>query len=117
MQKLSKKKIREAIRVVGHLLETNGTTKVWARDKRGREIQVLDPKACKFCLVDATDLVANHVLKDTGYHLGRFQNEVDNVIKLVCSTDSPYGYVGMIFSWDDYGRAHRKKIIQALKSA
>lgn len=120
MKKLSKKKIREAVRVVGYLLETNQTTKVFARNRRGQERNPLASDACKFCLVGATDIIARNVLKITGFEkddrLSKFHIEVEEVVKPLFSHE-PYGFLGSVSSWDNHGKKVRDKIIKALKNA
>jgi hypothetical protein len=117
MKKLSKKKIQEAIRVVGHLLETNGTTRVFARNKQGKEVNRFDPKACKFCLAGATDVVAFNFLKlrvTDEDSIETFHNSVDNVLKRTFFAN-PDRYPGPICYWDGSDKKGREQIAMALR--
>jgi hypothetical protein len=107
--------VREAIRVVGHLLETNGTTQVFARNKRGRPVEIFNPKACKFCLSGAADLVAVNVLgidKDDFDRLVEFEDKVGALV--TAGSDRVCGHISM---WDEADKTERKKIIAKLKNA
>lgn len=112
MKKLSKKKIREAVRVVGYLLETNGTTKAFARGKNGKEVDRFSSKACKFCLAGATDMVATKFLGiavDDYETREIFEEKVFDII-------SPVTHGSGISTWDTGGETARAKIVEILKT-
>lgn len=118
MKKLNKKKVQEAIRVIGHLLETNGTTKVFARNKRGKEVDRFSPAACKFCLAGATDVVAVKVLgidQEDCDTREVFEAHVDNVLQktFFAQTDR---YPGPICYWDGTDKRGRQQIAWALRN-
>lgn len=112
--KMSKKTtVKEAIRVVGHLLETNGTTKVFARNRKGKPVETHSPKACKFCLSGACDVVAVNVLgiaKDDFVSLCDFEDHVS------CLVEKKFGFCGHISFWDNASQTRRKAFIEALKN-
>jgi hypothetical protein len=114
---MSKKKttVREAIRVVGHLLETNGTTNVFARNKRGKETDRFGAKACKFCLVGAADVVAVNVLDVSNSDYDRLEKFTVSVGKVLNRNST--SYLNLASIWDDASRAERLKIIETLKNA
>lgn len=107
MKKLSKKKIREAIHVVGHLLETNGTKYCFARDEMGESISPLDTKACSFCLSGAVRLVNNYLLRTSEFTMSQLYKEIQSVL----DTAQPLSDV-----WDRAG-VRQTKIVRALKNA
>jgi hypothetical protein len=49
----------DAVRTVGHLLLSNGTTGTLARNRDGYPVSWRSPRACRFCYVGATEAVAN----------------------------------------------------------
>ncbi len=112
---MSKKKttIREAIRVVGHLLETNGTTNVFARNRKGKRISRYSPNACKFCLSGACDVVAVNVLGIDTEDVDKLCDFEDKVAYLVMGG----GFGDHIPIWDTADKETRKQIIETLKNA
>lgn len=49
----------DAVRTVGQLLLTNSTTGTLARTSRGYSVGWRSPRACRFCYIGATEVVAN----------------------------------------------------------
>lgn len=103
------KKTREAVRMVGHLLETNGTTQAFARTKSGKETNLFGQSACKFCLDGANSVVANK--------LGLNSVQLDLSIHQLLETNDLWLGGCLINSWDEGSRADRKKIVEVLKNA
>lgn len=98
------KRTREIIRFVGHLLETNGTTKSFARDGSDNQIHFLDKNACKFCLMGAVKVVCERM---------RFDDYlVIMAIKSIVKND-----YGLIHEWDKSDYIRRKVIVDILKNA
>lgn len=104
--KTSNKAIREAVRVIGYLLETNGTTKESGRTATGRGVSWDDPKACKFCAVGAICLVA----KKMNVH----EQSLWNAVRDRVDHDPDYGLIG---SWERRGKDRQAKFIEACKNA
>lgn len=103
------KKIREAVRVVGHLLEARGTTEAFARSKNGKPVDVTSPKACKFCLQGAIDAVTHHVLKsDPNYDL-KLDTAVEDTIGINRSQ--------FTMLWDYSDSYFHKFVVETLKNA
>lgn len=116
MPNMKKPTVKEAIRVVGHLLETNGTTKVFARNSKGKQVETHSPKACKFCLSGACDLVAVNVLgiaKDDYDSLCDFENRVSGLIEKKFRLSSESSYIKL---WDTANFTQREAIIETLKN-
>ncbi len=107
--KTSKKAIREAVRVVGYLLETNGATGGAAFDSRGNLVSAFDPKACYWCAIGAMNVVSQRM---------NVQKKLiaDSVATL---TKSPQfvDYVDFIGAWDDAGMLGRQAFVEACKNA
>jgi hypothetical protein len=106
--------IKEAIRVVGHLLETNGTTKVFARNAKGKPVDRYSSKACKFCLSGACDVIAVNVLGISEDDYDGLCNFEDRVRDLV---EKKFSYCGHISFWDGVSKEERKALVEALKNA
>lgn len=102
------KKTREAFRVVGHLLETNGTTKAYARTASGKETYTYNPNACRFCLQGAVDVVSKLVFHISDIILSQ---GAECFIGGRAETD------GLIDAWDRTNKAGRRAIVEKLKSA
>src|SRR5688572_7758571 len=115
MKMPKKTTLKQAIRVVGHLLETNGTTKVFARNAKGRPVETYNPKACKFCLSGACDVVAVNVLgieKDDWDRLIEFEDKVGALV----TKGLDIGLRSPITCWDQADKPTRKQIVETLKN-
>lgn len=102
-------KIQEAVRVVGYLLETNGTIDQFARRKDGRAVNVTSPLACRFCLQGAVNVVTNRILKSDHYYDLKLDDAVAAVLGI--------GRMEFTVFWDDANRADKKAIVERLKKA
>lgn len=105
-------KIREALRMMGYLLETNGTTGRKARDAAGISVEHDDKKACSWCLVGATDVVFDTLFGDHEMISQRFQI-VEDYLKL------GNGHMSMVDAWEPpFDRqSARASIVEKLKNA
>lgn len=109
-------KIRDALRMIGHLLETNGTTGRKARFTDGSgTMDYEDPKVCKWCLVGATDIVFDKILGVNVMPNKRY-SLVENFLGLdesdtLCLVDAWEGHSA------SKGHAARKAIVEKLKNA
>lgn len=93
--------MKDAIRMVGHLLDGRATTRTWARDKDGNPIDVLSKEACFFCLEGAIERVA-----DVLYI-------IESDIKWeICKKLNVYK---LAHNWDDATDSGRREIINKLK--
>ncbi len=102
------KRTREAVRTIGYLLETNGTTKAWARNKYGSGTSSTDPNACQWCLDGAITVVAHDGFKVKYWDLTHAVEEVLGLEEGVSCT---------IGAWDGSTKAKRKAMIKKLKNA
>lgn len=93
---------REATKVVGYLLETNGTTGSMAECKNGWRTYTDDPKACKFCLLGAVTLVGRKFLFDEEI----FYQYVKSFL----------GVDDLVNTWEGPG-CSRETVVKKLKSA
>ncbi len=100
-------KTREAVRTIGYLLETNGTTKAWARNKSRHAVSSLDNKACKWCLDGAISVVRHRMGGDDLY-----QTVVD-----ILNLGTVNGGDNLIGTWDDSTQSQRQEIVKILKNA
>ena len=99
-------KTKEALRIIGHLLETNGTIGALAKARPEVEVNYYDKRACKFCLAGATYLVGDRI-----YGLGQYSSKLSLEVKSYLKTGN------LVAAWDDATDNGRKKIIQKLKNA
>jgi hypothetical protein len=97
--------VKEAVRMIGHLLETNGTVGASGRNSSGQPIGYGEPKTCKWCLVGAT-LVVTDKLTTVSYEEAR-----SAITRLVGD--------GLVDAWEPRrnGKDARKKIVEKLKNA
>jgi hypothetical protein len=98
--------VKEAIRVVGHLLETDGTKNACARSKSGKVVGFDDPIACKFCLSGACYFVDQFIFGKENYS-NQLQHQVAKEL----------GVKNLVLTWDYSSAAERKQIIKKLKNA
>lgn len=107
-------KIRDALRMMGHLLETNGTTGSKARTESGRPIGYDCNNACEWCLVGAIDVVFDTLFGETSYIPNRYKL-VENYLGL------PSNKMSLVDAWERHsaskGPAARKAIVEKLKNA
>jgi hypothetical protein len=99
---MSNQKVIDAVRVVGHLLETNGTTGEFAKNKQNEGTNWHDPKACRWCLMGAIYAVGPALKVDTW----KIESEVRTLI--------PYNESTVSF-WDGTTNLGRKELIHELK--
>jgi len=99
-------KTKEALRIIGHLLETNGTVGHYARDDNGDCVDYFHEEACKFCLAGAS-----YVVDEKVYGKGEYSEALAREVKSYLKVSN------IIQAWDDTTPAGRKKIIQKLKNA
>lgn len=105
--------IKEAVRVVGHLLENNQTSQVFARDAKGKAlISPYSPEACKFCLSGAVALVSKYVLKDIAY----YRLEDQPLYTAVQDTLGISRYDFLCQHWDNATKKKRYEMVKALKA-
>lgn len=105
-------KIREALRMMGHLLETNGTVGAKARFTNGKgTMNYADPRVRKWCLVGAVDIVFDSLYGKTIYHDSRYES-VRDYLELSLHID-------LLDAWEprEHGAAARKAIVEKLKNA
>ena len=100
---MTNEKTKEALRMVGHLLETNGTTGSFATNKYGEPTYSADPNACRWCLVGATWAVEDVLSMGKSPLLFRVQDFL--------------GFDMMVEAWDTGSDQDRQDIIERLKSA
>jgi hypothetical protein len=100
------KKTREAVRTIGYLLETNGTTRAFARSKTGKSVDSTAPSACKFCLIGAIEAVTD-VLNLSFYET---RDEIGRILGLEPNRS-------MIPIWDDATKFGHNQIVENLKNA
>ena len=101
---------REAIRMVGYLLETNSTVGRFASNKDDQPTDISDPDATFFCLSGALRLVDMKVLggcRHTFFDRGSIYNAVKTLLK----TKLPLSN-----KWDESNDSQRKQIIEILKN-
>lgn len=105
--------IKEAVRVVGYLLENNQTSQAFARDSEGKSLSnPLSPDACQFCLSGAVALVSWHILKDSPYC--RLEN-----CPLYTAVQDALGiprYDFLCEHWDDAIKKKRYEMVKTLKA-
>lgn len=106
--------ITEALRMMGHLLETNGTIGGKAILVNGATTwNYRNSQACAWCLVGATDLVFDtlfgHEMEDERYEI------VENFLGI------SHEGCALVDAWEPtppkLGRAARKAIVEKLKNA
>lgn len=98
---------KEAIRVVGHLLETNSTKGSMARTENGESTFYEDPQASCFCLSGAVLLVEDNILGCKEFFLyGKVQR--------MLGQDPKKEFLSEI--WDNCSNKKRKEIVEKLKS-
>jgi hypothetical protein len=100
-----KSEIKEALHVIGQLLETNGTKGALAVDKNNQIVANDHPSACKWCLVGARNLVCSKLLGSDR------QSELRSVLGHYLGTDN------LILLWDHSSNNQRKQIVEKLKNA
>jgi hypothetical protein len=108
---LSKITTKEAIRMVGHLLEMGSTTHNYATDESGSQVGVFDPEACRFCLSGALRLVDKMVLGNHPHNYptnGGIYAETQSIIGC--------GNAALCQVWDSSTDEQRKQIIEKLKN-
>ena len=92
-------KTKDAIRMVGYLLETNATDHAWARNRNGIAVSARSRSARKWCLHGAAQVVGS-ALK-----LALLNHDV-----------SVYLEMSNLTTWDNKSPNQRWSIIQKLKS-
>jgi len=102
-------KTKEAIRVVGHLLETNSTSGAYAKTARGQTVAMDNTKACKFCLAGAAYLVDSNIYQPKCYKT--FPPELYSEIATYLGVES------LVELWDNNTLDGRKAVVQKLKNA
>lgn len=113
MTQTNKQKIKDAVRMVGHLLETNGTKGWFARDKNGLERDYNDPQACAWCLVGAMAVISEKFGLDK-YSLDPVVAKTVGIKKSLKRYQLS-SYYPVAKTWDDSDAESRKRIIKALK--
>jgi hypothetical protein len=99
-------KVKEALRIVGHLLETNGITGTFATDSDGKEVNYYHEEACQFCLAGAAYAVDQKI-----YGKPEYSDSLVREVRRYLKVDN------LIHAWDGNTSAGRNKIVQKLKNA
>lgn len=102
-------KTKEAIRVVGYLLETNSTYATYARTKSDNVVRLDSPQACKFCLAGATYLVDRNIYQPKCGKL--LPTDLYGKVASYLAAPSLVGF------WDSSSKEARREIVQKLKNA
>jgi hypothetical protein len=97
-------KMEDAIRTVGYLLETNGTTGYFARNSHGYPVGVNDAETCRWCLQGAVEAVA---LK-FGLLVGPLVGQVQTILN---------ARSGLVSAWEGkYAKLSQQEVVTKLKT-
>jgi hypothetical protein len=103
--------VKDAVRMVGYLLETNSCTNAYAKARNGRRVDSLSTVACKWCLYGAVEVVA----RTLNLQFTTVQSSVSNRL----APNNFTGGLDLIHQWEgsDYYINRQDWVIERLKSA
>lgn len=102
--------IKEAVRIVGHLLEHHPTTGVSARNKEGEDVSSVDPEASCWCVVGAAAVTRKIVRTADDWYL-TYMDVCSEITKVLGMADI-HAVMG---AWEDNGATDADRLAIARK--